>query len=188
MPFWPCPPVHHTAAALHRWAVWRAARPAWHWVPSAVGCGRVGAVLIPLLAVPSAAPIAPPARPAPMRVSGGLFHVPVVPAFASPGAGYMGEAASYGDEQRGETPAYPATGGSPVGAADGGTPVVPFVAPPFRFVPGLGGVGGGLAPGPGGIVPIRLPSLPPPVDVPEPSTLVLVASALIVVAMCRRAL
>ena len=56
----PCTAAYHTAATLSRWAVWRAAHPAWVYVPrTLIACAKLTALGAVLAVGPAAAPFVP---------------------------------------------------------------------------------------------------------------------------------
>jgi len=157
--FDPCAPVYHSAATLRAWAIWRAAHPAWRWLGPAINCGRAGAVLIPLLAIPGATPLLHRAPAVIPYVIPESPHGLIPPVFVSPGLGGFqggpsGEIRPLGG---GIGPGFTEGPGYGVGVL----PVAPFPA-----------TGVGLS--------------PPPTNVPEGPGVAILISALVALALFRR--
>ena len=166
----PCPPAYHSAATLARWAIWRAAHPAWKAAVVALGCGA--AVVGGVRALP-AAPAALTSAPAPSQVHSAPFLAgPLDTALLPPGVALY-------------------TALPPLGSLLTGVTVEGVSAPQATQLPPLEAATPFAPPGPPVIVtraPVIVPLYPPGTPgqpVPEPPAVLLLAAALLVLAVVR---
>ena len=164
----PCPPAYHSAATLARWAIWRAAHPAWEAAAVALGCGAAVVGGVRALPAAPAALAAPPSAPVfgePLLA--GPLDTGLLP-LGAPLAGVPG----WGGATLPAVPMPPLAAAAPF--APPGQPVI--VLQPPLIVP--------LYPAP----PVAFaPSIPerPGQPVPEPPAILLFAAAVLILAVAR---
>lgn len=158
----PCLPIHHTAATLHAWSVWRHAHLGWVAKAAAPVCIRAAALALPLV-LPNAAFV--PGRPGSLAPIGPGYHGR--PVLSGP-AYEIGAVFASGVFE------VPALAALPV-----------QVGQTYPYASGLQPLGGNAAVDESStLFPQHSPGLTkiqpaPPIDVPEPVSALLLAGALV---------